>query len=238
VRRACLLALLIGTAAVAQPSRPLIAIHDVDARAVNPLAREAFRAVYGRAAPVRRTYDGGEYDFEPIAAVALGGGRIALVSTGVFTEAAHASSGVNAVHYLVRERGRLRVVGRWFGLGAEGSHGRSANRWGATRALSRWPIVYTEGGGTWQGCTVAFATLTELRPAGPVDVASFPVGYSNAGMVEPRDAEDVEGAVTEAVPDRSFTVRYSGTRRLSETYVRVRDRYRLRGGGESRVPGC
>lgn len=233
---ALLLLALAGTGAAAQ--RPLVPVRESDPDQAGPLAHEAFRAVFGRARQAPVTRDGRAYDFAPVTAVELGGGRIALVSTGALRDAGHAEGGLNAIHYLARVRGRLRVTGRWFGLGAGGSHGVSATQWGVSRALSRWPVLYTEGGGTWQGCTVSFATLTELRPTGPVDVAFFPVGFDNGGMVERPRARRIDGAIAAAVPDRSFTVRYSGSLRFGETYARTGNRYRLAGRRESRMPGC
>ena len=86
----------------------------------------------------------------------------------------------------MRDGSRLRVGGGWFGIGAEGSDGRNATRWGMTRNFSRWPALYTEGGGIWQGCAVQFATLTELRPTGPIDVARLiPIYFSNGSGFGP-----------------------------------------------------
>lgn len=201
-------------------------------------AQAAFRAVFGHRRSAVLTRNGRVFDFEPLGILDLGGGRIALLSTGVLRNAGHAEVGLNGIHYLAARNRRLRVVGRWFGLGAEGSNGGNVARWGLSRALSRWPTLYTEGGGTWQGCTVSFATLTELRPAGPVDVAFFPTGFDNGGMAEGLRGQQIDGVIAAAVPDRSFTVRYSGSMRFSEIYARTGNRYRLSGRHESRVPGC
>lgn len=235
-----LAALAFGASASARRApRSVLAIHDVDPDAADRQTRDAFRAAFGRASPARLTHDGVAFDFIPVTAVALGGGRIALVTTGISVEGGHSSPGVNAVHYLAREGGRLRVTGRWFGVGVDGSDGRSATRWAVSRALSRRPVVYLEGGGVWQGCRVAFATLTELRPAGPVDVADFPVGYSDVDTGWTNSGRAVEGALASAVPDRSFTVRYTGSMRFIETYTRsAGGAYRLAGGRESQVPAC
>jgi hypothetical protein len=225
-------------AGAAQRSPPLVLVRASDPARASPLAQEAFRAAFGRRGVAAIVRGGRTYDFSPIMALELGNGRVALFSTGALRDAGHSEEGLNAVHYLARTGGRLRVSGHWFGLGAGGSHGMSATQWGETRALSRWPMLYTEGGGTWQGCTVTFATLTELRPAGPADVADFPVGFDDHGMVEGPEAQEIDGVIVAAVPDRSFTVRYSGTMRFSETYTRTGIRYRLSGRGESRMPGC
>jgi len=231
--------LLHDRAAGTPTGAPLLTIRDVHSGRIDARTATAFRVVFGQAgtAPVR--YEGFDYDFRPVTAVELGRGVIALFSTGILRFAGHPSDGLNAVHYLARRGRRLVVLGGWFGIGASGSNGEAAARWGVTRALSRFPAIYSEGGGSWQGCRVKFAVLTELRRAGPVDVTDLlPVYYSNAGMVGEENAETVEGTLSSAIPNRSFTVRYSGTMRFSETYVRTGEGYRLAGARESRVPGC
>jgi hypothetical protein len=235
--RTLLATLLLCEAVTAIAGRPgeIVAVSEDDTP--TPLALEAFRAAFGRASPALVSRDGNEFDFSPLMTVEMEGGMIALLSTGAMRNAGHSSSGVNAVHYFTREVGRLRAVREWFGVGAEGSHGVAASVWGLSRSISRWPVIYTEGGGTWQGCTVTFATLTELRPTGPVDVAHIPVYFSDSGMVSEGAAREVEGALSEAIPDRSFTVDYSGSLRFREIYVRQDENYRL-ASGESRMPGC
>ena len=231
--------LLEDRASGAPTAAPLISIRDVHSGRLDARTAAAFRAVFGHAgtAPVR--YEGFDFDFRPITTVELGRGRVALFSTGVLRNPGHPSNGLNAVHYLARRDGRLAVVGGWFGIGAPGSNGQSASRWGVTRALSRFPVIYSEGGGSWQGCRVSFGVLTELRPAGPVDVTHLlPVFYSNVGMVGEENGATVEGTLVTAIPDRSFTIRYSGSMRFSETYVRRSQGYRPAGGRESRLPGC
>jgi hypothetical protein len=235
----CGLALAISSASARRPPTPGLAIRDVDADAATARTRQAFRAAFGGGAPAAVTRDGLVFVFIPVTTIDIGGGGIALVSTGILRPAGHPSPGLNAIHYLVRDGGRLRVRGSWFGIAAEGSDGRNATRWGVTRRLSRWPVLYTEGGGVWQGCAVRFATLTELRPTGPVDVAQLiPTYFSNGSGYGPRQGQIVRGVIAAAVPGRSFTVRYDGAMRFRETYVRRGDRYRIAGGGEGRMPGC
>lgn len=241
-RRAPRLPLLAAMLAFGMGARPapgpLVVVRAIDPDRVDAPTREAFRAAFGRDSPALVTRDGRDFDFHPIASVDLGQGHIALVSTGAVRDAGHAETGLNAIHYFERRGGRLRPAGQWFGIGADGSHGVAANSWGLTRSLSRWAVLYTEGGGTWQGCTVSAATLTELRPGGPVDLVSLPVHFDDVGMAGARSGRTVDGALARAVPDRSFTVRYSGSMRFSETYVRAADgRYRLTG-RTSRMPGC
>ena len=212
---------------------PVIELHEQ--ASADPLLAEAFRAAFPDGSALPR--DDRVYDVAPLATVDLGGGRIALLSTGILRDASHADDGLNAVHYLERRGGRLHVLGSWFGLGAGGSHGAAATRWGVTRALSEWPMLYTEGGGTWQGCSVGFAVLTELRAEGPADVADFQVFYSDAGTGSATPPREFHGTIVRVEPGRAFTIRYQGRETFEETWVRDGDRYRL-AGGESMVPGC
>ena len=204
----------------------------------NRRAQEAFRAVFGRVneAPVVR--EGRDHVFRPVTVIVLNEGLIALVSAGTLLRAGHAEAGLNAIHYLQRSGGRFKIVGQWFGVGAEGSSGNPGSRWGVSRAMGTWPVLYTEGGGTWQGCHSSWAALTELRPSGPVDLVLFYVSYSDLGTASRNSGREIQGEIESVGRETSFTVRYGGTARFRETYVRNGDSYRLAGRRESRMPTC
>ena len=226
-----------GAAAPARPaSLPLIATRAVDPDAVDARTLAAFRAVYGRDGPVGVRFSDSRYALRPVATIDIGPGRIALLSHGVNRERGVSAAGVNAIHYLVRRNGAWQARGGWLGIGVDSSANQAATRWAVTRSLSRWPVLYLEGSGVWLGCRRAFATLTELRPEGAVDVVTIPLSFSD---VETGRSPSIilRGTLASAVPDRSFTMRYSGTMRFSETWRRVGDRYRT-ASGESRVPLC
>lgn len=226
-----------GNAAPARPARaPLIATRAVDAEAADARAREAFHAVFGRDGPVGVRFSDSRYALRPVAAIDIGPGRIALLSHGVDRERGPASAGVNSIHYLVRRNGAWQARGGWLGIGVDSSANQAAARWAVTRSLSRWPVLYLEGSGVWLGCRTAHATLTELRPGAPLDVVTIPLSFSDVETGR-RPSITLRGTLASAVPDRSFTMRYGGTMRFSETYRRVGDRYRT-ASGESRVPAC
>lgn len=232
-----LLAAPAGATAPARPARaPLIATQAVDPGAADARARAAFRAVYGRDGPVGVRFSDSRYALSPVATIDIGPGRIALLSHGVDRQRGPSSAGVNAIHYLVRRNGAWHARGGWLGIGVDSSANQAAARWAVTRSLSRWPVVYLEGGGVRLGCRRAFATLTELRPGGAIDVVTIPLSFSD---VETGRSTSIilRGTMVSAVPDRSFTMRYGGTMRFSETWRRVGDRYRT-ASGESRVPTC
>lgn len=201
---------LIAAAAQAQAGEPLFAITETDPDRADEATREAF----GRAFPAgaTRSIDGKSYAFAPIALIELGGGLYALVSLGTNANNCHACAGINAVHYLRDAEGGYQLVGEWLDVGAAGSFGSTATRWGVSRALAEPPVLYTEGGGTWQGYTCSWASLTALRPNGPRElVETIPVYYG-----APDGEAEIRGAITEAAPGGGFTVSYSGSHAFSE----------------------
>ena len=227
--------------AAKQPAgQPLFAVGDVDRDTVPAGTPEAFWAAFGKSPrnEAVRAVDGGNYTYVPLALIPLPGGRTALVSTGASDCTGHACSGLNAVHYLERESGKAgyKVAGEWLDVGAAGTMGNPATQWGWTDAIADAPVLYTEGGGVWQGYACAYASLTELTPSGPVEIASIPIHYSNGGAVE-KGVKQFDGRITAAEKGRSFTVTYTGSRSFSERYQRGADgRYTL--AGKSKVPGC
>lgn len=230
------LALTATLSAAAQPARGLFPVMDVDRDTVPAGTPAAFAAVFGpspRNEAVRQV-DGERITYVPLALIPLGGGSVALVSTGQSGCTGHACSGVNAVQYLRGSAADCEKVGDLVDVGAAGTWGNPATGWGWTDAITGTPVLYTEGGGTWQGYTCTLAALTELRPAGPVEIASIPIAYSDASR---DNGTTLEGRITAAERGRSFTVSYTGSRRFSERYVRREDgRYTL--DGRSQVETC
>jgi len=229
-----------------EPSRPpLFEVVDVDRDTVPAGTPEAFEAAFGRKTQydgggrwyeLTREVDGHDITFVPLTLISLPDGRKALITTGASDCTSHACSGVNAVHYLQREGARYQVDGEWLDVGASGTFGNPARRWGWTAAITGAPVLYTEGGGVWQGYACSAATLTELGAHGPVEIASIPIHYSNGGAVD-TGTVTLTGTITAAEQGRSFTVSYAGSSQFDELYVRGADgRYRLE--GDTKVPHC
>lgn len=160
-----------------------------------------------------------------------------LLSEGKVQDAAHVSSGKIAIHYLRAAADRFEVV-RAFPAGvATGSSGQVA-RWSVSPRFSNWPVVVSEGGGTWQGHTCSWLKLTELRPGGPVELATVPLSYDDAGAKEDRaDSISIDGKVINVGGNQAFDVVYSGSRAFSEHYVRSADGFAV-AGGKSRMETC
>src|SRR3546814_6885186 len=142
--------------------------------------------------------------------------------------------GINAIHYLQAGPTGGTLKGEWLKLGSVGTVGNAATAWGFSDALGKNPYLVTSGGGVWQGCAIGFATVTELTPDGPVDRGSFTDGMSSgAGLGQ--SEQDYEGRIVAAVPDKSFTVAYTGTRSFKQQYVLKAGKYALI--GKDQVPG-
>lgn len=219
---------------------PLFEVSAVDRDTVPPGTPEAFSAVFGQSLQNEavRVVDEQNISFVPLSFIPLGGGRVALVSTGASECDGHSCSGVNSVHYLLREEryAPYKIEGEWLDVGTGGTFGNPAERWGWSDAIAEAPVLYTEGGGVWQGYACSTAALTELTPQGPVEIASIPIYYSSTGADE-INGITLEGTIVSAEKGRSFTVAYSGARSFSERYVRGADgSYAL--SGEAQVPGC
>lgn len=227
-------------AAGAEQTAPasIIEVQDVDRDTVPAGTPEAFWAAFGENLKneADRTVDETTYTYVPLALIPLPGGKTALVSTGASECTGHACSGLNSVHYLERKGARYTVTGEWLDVGTSGTFGNPALYWGWSEAIAAAPVLYTEGGGTWQGYSCAFAVLTELAATGPAEIASIPIYYTDEGARE-TNSTVVKGQITAAEKGRSFTVTYTGTRTFSERYVRGADgTYKV--AGKSRVPTC
>ncbi|MEA3009615.1 MAG: hypothetical protein QOJ91_1307 [Sphingomonadales bacterium] len=160
-----------------------------------------------------------------------------LISEGKVQDPAHASAGKLAVHYLRLAGDRFEVVRAFPAAIDTGSNGQIA-RWSLNPRFSNWPVVAAEGGGTWQGYTCSWLTLTELRPDGPAKVATIPLVYDDSGAkADSGGAQIIEGKILNIARNESFDIVYSGSRRFSEHYVRGANGYAV-AGGKSLMETC
>jgi hypothetical protein len=159
-----------------------------------------------------------------------------LLSEGKVQDPAHVSAGKIAIHYLRPTADRFEVV-RAFPSGVvTGSFGQVAH-WSVSPRFSTWPVIAAEGGGTWQGYTCAWLTLTEIGPGGPAELATVPLSYDDAGAkTDEAEAQSIDGKILNVVKNQSFDVVYSGSRAFSEHYVRSGNRYAV--AGKSTMPTC
>jgi hypothetical protein len=150
----------------------------------------------------------------------MGGGSAYLIVSGANVDESHAASGTLAVAQLQLANERITLKRRWLEAGGGSTWG-GAPEFSISSRLGANPVIYTEGGGTWQGCTSAVADLIELTPTGPVIVAQFPVFYG------PPEGRETVGKITNIRHGVSFDVSYTGAVRFVDRYVRQGDKYVL-----------
>jgi hypothetical protein len=158
-----------------------------------------------------------------------------LLRHGHAPDGGHPEGGIIAAYYLREQQGRFELAKAYPEAAMSGSFGDLA-KWSLSDKFAALPVLVVEGGGTWQGCTVSDTDLVELRPNGPASLASITTIFDDSGM-EQDSPQSLTGSIIDIVRDRSFTVKYEGTRSFAERYVRRGDRFVLEG-GESQVPGC
>lgn len=159
-----------------------------------------------------------------------------LISEGKVQDPAHVSAGKIAIHYLRQAGDRFEVVRAFPAAVATGSNGQVA-RWSVNPRFSSWPVIAAEGGGTWQGYTCSWLTLTELRPGGPAKVGQVPLVYDDRGAKEDGTGRAIAGKILNVTKDQTFDVVYSGSRAFSEHYVRGPGGYAV-AGGKSTMETC
>jgi hypothetical protein len=150
--------------------------------------------------------------------------------------AAHANYGALTITYLKRQDGELTEVREFPEAVRSGSNGRLGT-WRLDNRFGSLPVIVTEGGGTWQGQSCLWTTLTELQSSGPVELATFQRSMSTEGFPDDKPVE-VEGEIDFIERNRGFKVRFSGTRVFEATYLREGDKYVLQGGDDLALQGC
>jgi hypothetical protein len=216
------------------------ALPDVRALAPEEQLARAFEAAFGSRgeAVLSVAGDGADEDvrFAPGRLIWLPFGPV-LVSEGKVQDPAHASAGKIAVHYLRQSGDRFEVARAFPAAIATGSNGEVAS-WSVNPRFSNWPVIAAQGGGTGQGYSCAWLTLTELRPDGPARIANVPLLYDDRGAKEDGAGRMIEGKILNINKNQSFDVVYSGSRAFSEHYVRGSGGYSVAGGRKSMMETC
>ncbi|MEP9358666.1 hypothetical protein [Sphingomonas sp. KR3-1] len=190
------------------------------------------------AAAVKRVYpegpNQGPITFDDNKLIDTGFGPV-LVSHGHVRDAAHADSGVIAVHYLQADGAGFTLRQSYDKAVEIGSMGDLAE-WSINDKFADQPVLYAEGGGTWQGYTCSYTSLVELLPEGPKEIASFQSLYDDSGAAEDKP-QSIRGKITTIRKGQDFTVKFEGTRSFAERYIWRGGKYQ-REGGESQIPTC
>lgn len=218
----------------AQPAFP-VTLGSEENTTIGLAFQTAFGLAKGAEPTATREIDGRTYTFRPAAIHLLPNNVGVLLSLGSLEEAGHSEGGINAIHYLQGGPSGWQRKGEWLNLGSVGSVGNAATSWAFSDALGKNPYLVTSGGGVWQGCAISSATITELAPGGPVDRGGFTDSMSSGAGLNQKE-QGFDGQITAAVPDKSFTVTYAGTRAIRQQYVLKNGKYELV--GKDQIPGC
>jgi len=148
----------------------------------------------------------------------------ALLTEVEIEQGCHGCVGAIGVYYLKRVGDGFQVKGRWPRAIEGWTFGLPPTDWHLTDRFTGYPAIYATGGFLAQGITTAGATITELRPTGPVESAPIGTYYDDEGDPETKRAPcKVEGRIANVRKDRSFDVVVSGS-------VEAIDRYAMKGG--------
>lgn len=203
---------------------------------------KAFEAAFGRPGSATVPAEAGAQDGAE--SVTYRPGRLlqtpfgpVLVSEGKVPEAAQVNGGRIAVHYLRPEGDHYAVVRAFPAAVTAGSMG-EVGKWSVSPRFSDWPVIVSQGSGMGQGYACTVLTLTELRPAGPVELASIPLSYDDTGAKGEEEGVTVDGKLLNIVKNEGFDVVYSGSQNFSEHYVRTDTGFGVAGGGKSRMQTC
>lgn len=215
-----------------------------DVRTLPPAQQlaKAFEAAFGKAGSASVPAEAGAEDgaqavtYKPVRLLQTPFGPV-LVSEGTVDDAAHVNAGRIAVHYLRPEGDHFAVARAFPAAVVSGSHG-AVGKWSVSPRFSDWPVIVAQGGGIWQGYACETLTLTELRPAGPVELLTLPLSYDDTGANGEDTGVSIQGKLLNIVKGEGFDVVYSGSENFSEHYVRTPTGFGLAGGGKSRMRTC
>lgn len=201
----------------------------------------AFEAATGRSAPFVRESDQGPARVEPVRLLELPFGPVLLTRSQI-KDGCHACSGAIGVYYLSRQGIGFTVRNGWPDAVKGWGWGAAPQDWSLTTRFTSFPAIFAEGGYTGQGYTCGGATLTELRPEGPVTSDLIGLHADNLGNVDDETGlafggepkSEIDGKIVNVRRNVSFEVSASGTEKVIERYVRKGTKF-VRTAPESRL---
>ncbi|HEY5723153.1 MAG TPA: hypothetical protein VIT45_12600 [Allosphingosinicella sp.] len=141
----------------------------------------------------------------------------------------HGCAGAIGVYYLKQVDGKFRVKRRWPRAIRGWTWGLPPTEWHLTNRFTSYPAIYARGGFLAQGISTATATITELRPAGPIESDLIGTNYDDEGDPQTgRQSCRVEGKIANIRKDRSFDLVVSGSVKTVARYVKRDGRFRTR----------
>lgn len=186
---------------------------------------DAFQAATGHRARYSLIEDGDTYVIRPLRIIELPFGQ-ALLTERNSDDACHACPGAIDVYYLRKKAEKIEVTGRWPRAIEGWGWGHPPTDWNLTNRFTSYPAIYATGGYLAMGVVTGGATITELRPSGPVTSDLIDTSYDDEGTVEDGDRSCVvEGRITNIRKDRSFDVLVTGSVRATDRYVKRDGRF-------------
>jgi hypothetical protein len=198
------------------PQSPVVAIKTPTER-----LGDAFEAATGHRDAFTQTEAGDEVVTKPIRIIELPFGP-ALLTAREIKNGCHACMGAIGVFYLKEESGTTTVVGRWPKAVEGWGWGAPPSEWYTTDKFTLFPAIYASGSFMGQGVIEESATVTELRPTGPVTSDVIGTGFSDEGAIVDNERAScvVKGTITNIRKDRSFDVITDGSVKTIDHYIK------------------
>lgn len=194
---------------------------------------DAFKIAFGLQTPTQNTVvNDMKYSVGKLVDVA---GEKVLISIGS-GDLPHANGGIVRIDYFLPNNGSFEYMPKLNKAIESGSWGQIGD-WGVNYKLAENPVVFIEGGGTWQGTTCFFTTLVELTPNGANEVFNALTSYSNEGAVE-TGGDNIEGKISNIQKGKSFDVIYTGTKNVTVHYEKRGVKYDTSTDVDAVVGGC
>lgn len=152
-----------------------------------------------------------------------------LLTKREIKDGCHACTGAIGVYYLKEQDDTTTVTGSW-PKAVEGwgwGWGAAPAEWSLTDKFTALPSIYATGGFMGQGIIEESATLTELRPDGPVTSDVIVTGFSDEGAIVDNERAPcvVKGRIANIYKDRSFDVIVTGSVRAVDHYVKRKGKF-------------
>ena len=200
----------------------------------------AFDAVFGPGERAIRVAEDAVYTYAKGKLVWASFGPVLIVEGN--GEPYPAGLGTLGIFYLREMPGaKFAETGRWPDA-VTGSIMGNPPQWKIRRDILDGLVIESTAGGVWQGYACDAKTLTELTPTGPKPLVTFDSHYDSSGAAE-EGRQTYDGTIVNVVRDRSFDVRFDGSRLITQHFVRKGTHYvRMPAAdgeeSESAIPTC
>jgi hypothetical protein len=161
----------------------------------------------------------------PTRIVRLPFGR-ALLTEVEIENGCHSCVGAIGIYYLGEQAGKTIVTKSWPRAIRGWTLGYPPTDWEVTDKFTTYPAIFATGG-FMMGSMISGATVTELRPEGPIESDEIKIQYSDA--VDPDTGQRhcaLDGRIANIRKDGSFNVVVTGSARAVDRYRKVDGRFK------------